>query len=296
MPENNNMKYWEKVSEVPKNMLREIKAGRLKGKSDINPAWRMEAMTSVLGPCGLGWKYTVDKIWTDPGPEGSVMVFVQISLCIACNERWSAPIPGIGGSHLISKEKSGLHGNDEGYKMALTDALSVAMKAIGVGAKVYQGLWDGSKYNIVPPSPGNPSSATTTADKTDSPAALELADKLVVLYGEDSTYQELQKRGKDPGNLAIIKGFSESLCTKVRAAFSARLKVINAKDEKEGVSFLDSALNEKQLVEFREAMQSAAAKYSPKVQEALEAHFVKLKGQGQGKGQEQGQEGDGLPF
>ena len=31
--------------------------------------------------------------------------------------------------------------------MAITDALSVAMKMIGVAADIYAGRWDGSRYN-----------------------------------------------------------------------------------------------------------------------------------------------------
>jgi DNA-directed RNA polymerase subunit RPC12/RpoP len=44
------------------------------------------------------------------------------------------------------KETNGIYVSDECYKMALTDALSVACKALGVGADVY---WqkDNTKYN-----------------------------------------------------------------------------------------------------------------------------------------------------
>ena len=55
-------------------------------------------------------------------------------------------IPGIGGSMFVASEKAGLRTNDECYKMAVTDALSVAMKMLGVGADIYMGRYDGSKY------------------------------------------------------------------------------------------------------------------------------------------------------
>ena len=144
-----NLSYWNRLAEVPSWALREITSGRLRGKSDINPCWRLQAMTETFGPCGQGWKYSIEKAWTEDGPDGQVMVFVQVSLRVKIEGAWSDSIPGIGGSMLISKESRGLHASDEGYKCALTDALSVAMKALGVGAKVYQGLWDGSKYRDV---------------------------------------------------------------------------------------------------------------------------------------------------
>jgi hypothetical protein len=56
---------------------------------------------------------------------------------------------------LVEIEKEGkpeerLHTSDEGYKMAVTDALGTALKMLGVGADVYAGRWDGSKYKDEP--------------------------------------------------------------------------------------------------------------------------------------------------
>ena len=46
---------------------------------------------------------------------------------------------------LVAKEKNGLYTSDDGFKMALTDAISVACKSLGVGADVYYAK-DRSKY------------------------------------------------------------------------------------------------------------------------------------------------------
>jgi hypothetical protein len=73
------------------------------------------------------------------------MAFSQINLKVG-----ETIIPGIGGAGLIQKEKEGLRANDEAYKMAVTDALSTAMKMIGVGADIHLGQWDGSKYKDEP--------------------------------------------------------------------------------------------------------------------------------------------------
>jgi hypothetical protein len=50
----------------------------------------------------------------------------------------------------IAKEKSGLRTNDEAPKMAVTDALSVACKMLGVGADIYRGRWSGRGYREDP--------------------------------------------------------------------------------------------------------------------------------------------------
>ena len=140
------MENWNKRARPPKEALRQIQGGRLKGKTDINPQWRYKAMTEVFGACGEGWKYTVDKLMSQEGAGGELFAFASISLCVKVNNEWGEPIPGHGGSMLVTKESSGLHSSDEGYKMAITDALSVAMKMLGVGADIYAGLWDGTKY------------------------------------------------------------------------------------------------------------------------------------------------------
>ena len=41
----NNLDIYEKVRSVPQNAQKEIKAGRLKGMTDINPMWRIQKLT-----------------------------------------------------------------------------------------------------------------------------------------------------------------------------------------------------------------------------------------------------------
>ena len=141
-----NLKIWNAVKQPPSSALRQIQAGRLKGKSDINPMWRYQAMTEQFGICGIGWKYEVVRLWTEPGPSDQVFAFAQVNVYIKVGDQWSDPIPGLGGHMLAVKESSGIHANDEGYKMAVTDALGTSMKMLGVAADVYAGRWDGSKY------------------------------------------------------------------------------------------------------------------------------------------------------
>jgi hypothetical protein len=141
-----NLKIWNAVKQPPSSALRQIQAGRLKNKTDINPMWRYQAMTEQFGICGFGWKYEVVRLWTEPGPDNQVFVFAQVNVYIKVGDQWSDPIPGLGGHMLAVKEKEGIHANDEGYKMAVTDALGTSMKMLGVAADVYAGRWDGSKY------------------------------------------------------------------------------------------------------------------------------------------------------
>ena len=54
-----NLAIYNAVRSVPDSAKRRIEAGRLKGKTDINPMWRIKALTETFGPCGFGWKYVI---------------------------------------------------------------------------------------------------------------------------------------------------------------------------------------------------------------------------------------------
>ena len=132
-----NLGIYESVRQVPKSAQREIQAGRLKGKTDINPMWRIKALTEQFGPCGIGWKYIITDKRLENGANNEVSAFVDIDLFIKVDGAWSDAIPGTGGSAFVASERNGLYTSDECFKMALTDAISVACKALGFGADVY---------------------------------------------------------------------------------------------------------------------------------------------------------------
>ena len=142
-----NMETYNAFAEVPENAKKAISAGRLKGMTDINTMWRIMMLTERYGACGVGWKYVITDKQIVSGADGVVCVFLDIDLFVKENGAWSEAIPGTGGSQLVSKENKGLYTNDECFKMALTDAISVACKALGMGANVY---WQSgrTKYDL----------------------------------------------------------------------------------------------------------------------------------------------------
>lgn len=106
--DNSNLSIYESVREVPKEAKKEIEAGRLKGKHDINPMWRIKKLTEVFGPAGFGWYTEIVRTWTEANEkkyENGQTVYIPYL-------------------------------DDDAYKKAYTDAISVAAKALGVGADV----------------------------------------------------------------------------------------------------------------------------------------------------------------
>lgn len=142
-----NMDIYNKVRIVPENAKRAIQAGRLKGKTDINPMWRIKALTETFGPCGTGWYVQLADKRIEDGADGVKVAIVDLNLFYKLESgEWSAPVFGTGGNTLVDKERNGLYTSDEAFKMAYTDALSVCCKMLGVGADVY---WeaDRTKYS-----------------------------------------------------------------------------------------------------------------------------------------------------
>lgn len=152
MDNKSNLDLYNRIKEVPKEALKTIIAGRLKGMSDINPMWRIKKLTEEFGVCGFGWRYEILRMWAEKGGGDVISSFVHINLYVKMNGEWSEAIQGVGGSSFVTNEKNGLYTSDECYKMALTDAISVACKALGIGADVY---WDKdtTKYNKIQPQP-----------------------------------------------------------------------------------------------------------------------------------------------
>lgn len=142
------LRIYGKVRAVPEDAKKKIGGGKLKGKTDINPVWRIKVLTELFGPCGTGWGYIIDRQWTETGAAGEVAAFCNIRLWYVDGEE-RGEVFGTGGSMLVNTENGKLATNDEAFKMALTDAISVAAKALGVAADVY---WeaDATKYTAKP--------------------------------------------------------------------------------------------------------------------------------------------------
>lgn len=143
----NNLEIYEKIRQVPEEAKKTINAGRLKGMTDINPMWRIKVLTEQFGVCGFGWYFETTKQWIEE-VDNERVACVNINLYIKMDGEWSKPIFGTGGSKLSTVERSGVYVSDECYKMATTDAISVACKSLGMGADVYWNK-DRTKYSAV---------------------------------------------------------------------------------------------------------------------------------------------------
>lgn len=190
MEENKNLELYNRVRDVPKEAIKPITAGRLKGKSDINPMWRIKKLTEEFGMCGFGWRYEILRMWNEEGANGEIASFVHINLFVKHNGEWSEAIQGIGGSSFVSNEKQGKYTSDECYKMALTDAISVACKSLGFAADIYFSN-DSTKYTE-----NKPENNTVRQDKKKPIPSTMFNDTKVMkwLYDNETYYRNNNQR------------------------------------------------------------------------------------------------------
>ena len=175
-----NLKIYNELKEVPKEAQKQITGGRLNGMTDIKPMWRIEKLTEVFGPCGFGWKAPIKNKEIIEGANGEKIAIVDIDLYVKVDGEWSEPIEGTGGSSFISKEKNGLYTSDECFKMAYTDAISVACKSLGMGVTVY---WGDSKYNNATNEP-----TKEDAEKYEFTFGKHNGEKLINVIEDDDNY------------------------------------------------------------------------------------------------------------
>ena len=180
----NNLEIYQRAAEVPAEAQKPIKGGKLKDMTDINPMWRIKTLTELFGPCGIGWYTKILDRWVErDANESAAWVRIEMFVKFPGTNEWSAPIEGIGGSKQCGKSQGdGI--NDEAFKMAETDAISVACKKLGFGANIYWAK-DRTKYSQEekpqPAKKSAPAAPVRKADAEPDTKALEdlaLADAL----------------------------------------------------------------------------------------------------------------------
>lgn len=191
-----NLRFYTRHAEPPQHALKQITFGALRGKTDIKPQWRLRAMTDMFGPIGVGWYYETTRLERFESPDGQVAVFATVKVYLIDEDgKVTPPIEGTGGNKVIARSKEGLHLNDEAEKMAITDALSVAFKQIGIASSIYEGLFDGSKYaqpdydepparkaspkKAAPPKAAAPAPAKVAEPAPDDPIQADIAEEAI---------------------------------------------------------------------------------------------------------------------
>lgn len=199
-----NMKYYEAMRAVPKEAQKSFNNGKFSG-TDINPMWRIKKMTELFGPCGIGWYTEPVSRHMEQAEDGTTCAFVSINLYIKVDGEWSKPIYGEGGNTFATKTKAGyLSVSDEAFKMAYTDAISNAAKALGCGADIWFEK-DRTKYDLQQeraqaapqPAPAQPAMTDMDIAKLVAQAnSCKTADEVMKIYNDHKELWSNEKFSK----------------------------------------------------------------------------------------------------
>jgi hypothetical protein len=139
-----NTDLWDKLGRTdPKHTKGFSRAGGFKGTA-IKPMWAFRRMTEEFGACGIGWGINQPAFQVVPSGDGETLVYCTVSIWHGSRDQI---VFGVGGDKVVAKRRDGgSFSDDEAFKKSFTDAITNALKLIGVGADVHMGLFDDSKY------------------------------------------------------------------------------------------------------------------------------------------------------
>ena len=141
-----NSALWDILSRTDPKHTQQFKRGGGFSGTAIKPIWSFKRMTEEFGPCGIGWGVTAPQFQVVPGPDGEQLVFCTAGIWYKRGDVQSETVYGVGGDKPVGKNKYGLNTDDEAFKKSFTDAITNALKLIGVGADVHMGLFEDNKY------------------------------------------------------------------------------------------------------------------------------------------------------
>lgn len=138
-----NLAIWSALEKTDPAHTKGFKrAGGFSGTA-TKPIYSIKRMTEQFGPIGIGWGNTKPEFQViNAGDE--ILVFCTAGLWHGNPEN---VFYGVGGDKVSAKRNSGDNFNsDEAFKASFTDALSNAMKFLGVSADIHMGRFDDDKY------------------------------------------------------------------------------------------------------------------------------------------------------
>lgn len=177
-----NMQIYNAGRAVPPGAVKKITGGAYgkAGLSDINPQWRIEKMTELFGPCGIGWTWQPEEIRME---EGLCLAHVTVRYRVVEGGEFSEPVHGYGGT-VMGK----MNDDSDVLKSTFTDAVSNALRYIGIGADVWykpgreasSNQFD-TKYSAPPPKPVQPNLAMVTDEQLAIIAKIFPADRIAAM-------------------------------------------------------------------------------------------------------------------
>ena len=229
---------WDKLGKTdPAHVKAFQRAGGFRGTA-IKPMWSFRRMTEEFGPCGLGWGVNEPSFQVVPAGE-EILVYCTVS--IWHGDRTNT-VYGVGGDKVVSKNRNGTFSDDEAFKKAFTDAVTNALKLIGVGADVHMGLFEDNKYVASvreefaeQPEPPAKSSAALKREGEWERVSSEIANAM----NDVSTFGQFEELKASYRAEAVKNGWNKAFLAALTDLFAGYEKDVSAKVEAENDTVSD---------------------------------------------------------
>jgi hypothetical protein len=227
-----NLDLWDKVRRVPQEHLKGFKrAGGFTGTA-IKPMWSVHRMTEEFGACGEGWGHGEPVFQIVHGENKEVMVYCHVTVWHGKREN---VLYGVGGDKVVTYIKANEQYNtperwnndDEAFKKAFTDAVTNALKFLGVGADVHMGLWDGNKYVDEAPAPKAGGMSKTAAPPSITPPEYTRISRGIKQIIETGLMDDLNAWYKS--NVKIIEAMAGGWNVKIMEEFGEAKAALKAR-------------------------------------------------------------------
>ena len=225
-----NTRFYSRVMVTPKEAQKSFSNGTFSG-TDINPMYRIQRLTELFGPAGFGW-WTKNVTYKFEECEATkeVHVFCELELYIRDPDTHevSEPIYGIGGNTYLAQRKNGAKASDEAMKMAYTDALGIACKALGIGHDIWYAN-DRTKYTMYGDDKQEPDAGKQT-EPVNLASTLKSIQNGIQYLTKDMNADEKNKFAKDV--IVPIIGSENYVACKDEQKLQALLTELRARAQK----------------------------------------------------------------
>lgn len=230
----NNLDLWERLGKTdPSHTKGFTRGGGFKGTA-IKPMWSYKRMTEEFGPCGTGWGIGEPSFQVVPGDNREVLVYCTASIWYGEDRKI---VYGVGGDKIVTHIKANTQYNrperwendDEAFKKAFTDAITNALKMIGVGADVHMGMFDDSKYvNTMREEFSEPKLEPKKTSAAEMKRGLEAIEQDLL---DCPTIEEVNKCAKIWASIMERDGWSKDYRDIAIPKFAARRELIQSQEK-----------------------------------------------------------------
>lgn len=221
-----NLELWNVLSKTDPTYTKNFqRTGGFKGTAQ-NPTYAIKKMTERFGSCGKGWGIGKPEFTMHDAGDAGVLVYATVMLWYM-DDGVRCETYGVGGDTVVSKTKHGLSADDEAFKKATTDALTNAMKTLGMAADIHMGMYDDSKYvNALKAESSGKGNADAKPEHTPEEIIANLEKALTVSVLSDT-------RALHEKDIALYKQQDKAAFDRIVAAGTARKAFLDAEFKKQ---------------------------------------------------------------